>query len=57
MNLNYNNLPWNLTFSYGRALQYDALHAWSGKNRLDGQIELIKRAQNNSLATKGKYQK
>ena len=57
MNSNYTNLPWNLTFSYGRALQHDALNAWSGKNRSDGQTALLKRAKNNSLATKGKYQK
>ena len=24
-------LPWALTFSYGRALQEDALQAWAGK--------------------------
>ena len=24
-------LPWKLTFSYGRALQADALKAWAGK--------------------------
>ena len=45
----------NLTFSYGRALQQDALNAWSGKNREEGQKELLKRAKNNSLATVGKF--
>ena len=30
MNKKYNDLPWNLTFSYGRALQQDAFNAWSG---------------------------
>ena len=54
MNLNYSNLPWNLTFSYGRALQQDALQAWSGSNRQGAQKELLKRASNNSLATMGK---
>ena len=48
-----NDMPWNLTFSYGRALQEDALNAWGGKNRLAGQKELLKRAMNNSLATNG----
>jgi len=55
MNKKYSDLPWNLTFSYGRALQQDALNAWSGKNRKEGQIELLKRAKNNSLATMGKF--
>ena len=27
------NLPWNLTFSYGRALQHAPQKAWSGKSR------------------------
>tara|TARA_B100000073_G_scaffold282733_1_gene243623 strand:+ start:138 stop:1139 length:1002 start_codon:yes stop_codon:yes gene_type:complete len=55
MNKKYNSLPWNLTFSYGRALQQDALNAWGGSNRIDGQNELLKRAKNNSLATLGEY--
>ena len=55
MNQKYSdNMPWNLTFSYGRALQHDALNAWSGNNRSDGQNALIKRAESNSLATYGK---
>ena len=54
MNLKFNDLPWNLTFSYGRALQQDALIAWAGKNRLKAQEELLNRAKNNSLATYGK---
>ena len=54
MNLKFNDLPWNLTFSYGRALQQDALNTWAGKNRLKAQEELLNRAKNNSLATYGK---
>ena len=54
MNKNHKDLPWNLTFSYGRALQHDSLNAWSGNNRKDGQEALIKRAKCNSLATYGK---
>ena len=54
MNSMDSNLPWNLTFSYGRALQQDALNAWSGFNRENGQNEFILRAKNNSLATSGK---
>ena len=55
MNQKYSELPWNLTFSYGRALQQDALNAWSGSNREEGQKELLKRAKNNSLATTGNF--
>ena len=55
MNKKYSDLPWNLTFSYGRALQQDALNAWTGTNRIEGQKELLKRAKNNSLATMGKF--
>ena len=55
MNEKYKDLPWNLTFSYGRALQQDALNAWAGSNRVEGQKELLKRAENNSKATLGKF--
>ena len=55
MNKKYPNLPWNLTFSYGRALQQDALSSWSGTNREKGQKEFLKRAKNNSLATMGTF--
>ena len=55
MNNSGEELPWNLTFSYGRALQQDALNAWSGKDREKGQKELLKRAKNNSDATLGKF--
>jgi fructose-bisphosphate aldolase, class I len=50
-------LPWALTFSYGRALQDDALKSWGGKadNFSAGQKALAKRAKMNSLATTGKY--
>ena len=50
-------LPWNLTFSYGRALQDTALKAWGGLpiNFAAGQKEFAKRAKLNSLATTGKY--
>ena len=51
------NSPWNLTFSYGRALQAPALKAWAGKdeNISDAQEVFYKRAKLNSLATKGDY--
>ncbi len=51
-------LPWELSFSYGRALQAPALAAWHGKeeNYGAGQAALFKRAKLNSLAHLGKYE-
>ena len=51
------NLPWYVSFSYGRALQDSALKAWQGKqeNVESGQNAFLKRAMLNSLATKGEY--
>ena len=51
------NSPWNLTFSYGRALQAPALKAWGGKNENIGKAQqaFYKRAKLNSLATMGDY--
>ena len=54
MNAMDTNLPWNLTFSYGRALQQDALNAWKGSNKKDAQVKFLNRAEANSLATMGK---
>jgi fructose-bisphosphate aldolase class I len=50
-------LPWSLTFSYGRALQDDALKAWGGVagNVAAGQKQFGKRARLNGLATLGRY--
>ncbi|MGH8210198.1 MAG: class I fructose-bisphosphate aldolase [Steroidobacteraceae bacterium] len=50
-------LPWNLTFSYGRALQDTALKTWGGAtaNFAAGQKEFGKRAKLNALATTGRY--
>jgi len=50
-------LPWNLTFSYGRALQAAALKAWSGRseNFAAGQRAFAHRARMNGLATLGKW--
>lgn len=50
-------LPWNLTFSYGRALQDTALKAWGGVagGYAAGQKEFAKRARLNGLATTGRY--
>ena len=51
------NSPWNLTYSYGRALQAPALKAWGGKEEhvSVAQDAFYKRAKLNSLATKGEY--
>ncbi len=45
--------PWNLSFSYGRALQAPALKAWAGKaaHVKDAQKLLIERAEANSKAS------
>ena len=51
------NLPWNLTFSFGRAIQNPALKAWA-KNPEDitgAQALLLERAKANSLASVGEY--
>jgi fructose-bisphosphate aldolase class I len=50
-------LPWQLSFSYGRALQDTALKAWGGTPAgfASGQKEFLKRAKLNSLATTGRY--
>jgi fructose-bisphosphate aldolase class I len=51
------NLPWSLTYSYGRALQAAAQNAWRGKpeNVKAAQDAFLKRARLNSLASKGQY--
>jgi fructose-bisphosphate aldolase class I len=49
--------PWILSFSYGRALQDDALQAWAGLNENThlAQAAFLKRAKLNGLAQLGKY--
>ncbi len=47
--------PWNVAFSYGRALQHSALRGWGGTNVLEGQKFVLARAQANSEAAKGQY--
>jgi fructose-bisphosphate aldolase class I len=51
------NLPWKLTFSYGRALQAAPQKAWSGKadNVAAGQQAFNHRAHMNGLASKGEW--
>jgi fructose-bisphosphate aldolase class I len=52
------NLPWKLTFSYGRALQAAALKAWGGKaeNVPAAQKAFTHRAHMNALAAAGNWQ-
>src|SRR4051812_24283641 len=51
------NLPWKLTFSYGRALQAAPQKAWSGKseNVAAAQRAFIHRAKMNGLAALGEW--
>ena len=53
----FDNLPFKLSFSYGRALQHPAISSWLGKdsNVKLAQDALYKRSELNSLATLGKY--
>ena len=53
------DLPWHVTFSYGRALQDAALKAWGGKaeNVAAGQRAFTHRAEMNYLAAKGSWTK
>ena len=49
--------PWQLSFSYGRALQASPLRVWGGneKNLEVAQTEFLKRSRLNSLARTGNY--
>jgi fructose-bisphosphate aldolase class I len=51
------NLPWGLTFSYGRALQAAPQKAWSGKNEnvAAAQRAFSHRAEMNGLAALGQW--
>ena len=51
------DLPWELSFSFGRALQQPALEIWKGKeeNVLAAQQSLKHRAQCNLAARRGEY--
>ena len=52
-----NTNPWKITFSYGRALQLEAMKKWKGdnKNNIEAQKIISKRSYLNSLAASGKY--
>jgi fructose-bisphosphate aldolase class I len=49
--------PWELSFSFGRALQAPVLKAWAGEdaNRPAAQAALVKRARLNGAARHGRY--
>jgi len=49
--------PWQVSFSYGRALQAPVLAAWKGQegNVAAAQQALLKRCELNGLARDGKY--
>ncbi len=51
------DLPWAVTFSYGRALQQQAMKSWGGaeSNREVGQAAISKRARLNGAAARGAY--
>ncbi|MBN9533080.1 MAG: fructose-bisphosphate aldolase class I [Alphaproteobacteria bacterium] len=58
MNAGHPDLPWALTFSYGRALQAAPQKAWGGKadNVAKAQAAFTHRAKMNGLAATGKWQ-
>ena len=57
MNARFGPHPWTLSFSYGRALQDQALKAWAGspENVVAAQQRLLRRATLNSAACNGAY--
>merc|ERR1712228_385347 len=57
MNKLYPNLPWSVSFSYGKALQKTCIVKWMGKdeNNATAQTALLNRSKANSEATKGVY--
>jgi len=59
MNAGYKDqMPWGLSFSYGRALQSAALSAWGGKdeNRSAGAEAFAHRAKMNGMAQLGRWE-
>jgi fructose-bisphosphate aldolase class I len=54
----HENYPWQITFSYGRALENSALKVWQGglANVPAAQKVFLHRAKMNSLARDGKYE-
>ena len=57
MNKNHKNLPWSVSFSFGKALQKTCIVTWMGQkaNEAKAQAALLNRAKANSEACKGAY--
>jgi len=58
MNVRFKSqMPWQLSFSYGRAIQQPALEIWQGKeaNVSAAQSALLHRAECNRMARRGEY--
>ena len=57
MNVQFSDLPWQLSFSYGRALQDPVIQAWAGRkeNGVAAQQAYYRRAKMNGLARSGKW--
>jgi fructose-bisphosphate aldolase class I len=57
MHVRFPKMPWELTFSYSRAVQQPCLELWAGKdeNVSAAQKALVHRAKLNSAARDGKY--
>jgi fructose-bisphosphate aldolase class I len=57
MNRFYDNLPWELSFSYARALQGQPMEIWGGsaENVAEAQKAFYHRAKMNSAARSGSY--
>ena len=57
INKTYTNLPWPISFSYGRGIQADALQAWAGssENIAKAQELLLGRARENGKAAQGEF--
>jgi len=51
--------PWEVSFSYGRALQAPVLAAWQGQesNAAAAQRALLRRCELNGLARDGQYKR
>ncbi len=58
INARHTDMPWQVSFSYGRALQAAALQAWGGDaaNMPAAQAAYLKRAMLNGAAHEGRYQ-
>lgn len=48
-------LPWQIAFSYSRALQHDALNVWRGNpaNFVEAQLQFLERLESNAMADQG----